>query len=51
MTVFFLKTSKSLQTKFAAMSHLAEGQFVDDLLTLIHTQSTKFYFFKFEWKM
>jgi len=51
MTVFFLKILKSLQTKFSAMSHLAEGPFVEDQLTLIHKQSTKFYFFKFEWKM
>ena len=29
MTVFSLKISKSLQTKFAAMSHLAEGQFAE----------------------
>ena len=34
MTIFFLKTSKSLQTKFTAMSHLAEGQFVEDLTYL-----------------
>ena len=37
MTVFFLKISKPLQSKFAAMSHLAEGQFVEDLLTLINS--------------
>jgi hypothetical protein len=37
MTVCFLKMSKSLQTKFAATAHLAEGQFLKDRLTWINS--------------